>query len=323
MKNYANETKERVSMIRIRTWSLTIVIVIALIFYYLVMLAFQNTMNVVDFILLATLQILVYVIYFPDGDIYGQQDKSFIANRDSYNEKAEEINKNKRINELREYCRIDFEKRKERYVINECGAIGIELSELEILKQKDEKFIKKLKSFEFVYDENGLKKSKLVFFSRHKRKKLYRLIFGKIPVEENTAETIMSAVENNGNHAIRDESLSYKIRSYTKKVLMAVVVGGFFSYIGYTVRDGVSLAEICSMIMALATLIATAVTAFSAGEKSSKLYKNRFYLRLCNFIDEFNEWDAPKQVLENIENLAPNSNETVEVKEIIDTNENV
>ena len=131
----------------------------------------------------------------------------------------------------------------------------------------------------------------MIFFSKLKRHKLYKLLFAKLPIEENCPETIMSAVENDGNRAIKDGSVTFKAVSYTKKIFMAVVVGGIFSYIGYTLRDGIGLVQIISICMYLTTLFTTAVMSFTSGEKCSKVYKSNFYIALANFIDGFNEWD--------------------------------
>ena len=102
----------------------------------------------------------------------------------------------------------------------------------------------------------------------------------------------MSAVENNGNQAIKDGSIAYKARSYVRKFLQAVVIGGVFAYIGYTMRDGVGIPQIMQTLMYLTALFSTAVIAFSSGETCSKVYKSRFYIQLVNFIDSFNEWDS-------------------------------
>jgi len=286
--------KSRTSSIRIRTWTLTLAIIITLSFTILVNITTKQEMSWIDFCLLCVVQIITHCTYFPDGEIFGQKNKSFIENKDAYNEKASDINQQKKIKRLREYCRIEFEERKQRYILNECGALDITIEELGILKEKSEKEIKTLKSYEFIYSDPVTKeeKSKLIFFSKQKRKKLYDLIFKRLPIEANYPETIMSAVENNGNKAIRDGSLSYKTHSYIRKVLQAVIIGGIFAYIGYTVRDGVGIAQVVQIFMYLTALFSTAVLAFSSGETCSKVYKSRFYVELINFIDSFNEWDS-------------------------------
>lgn len=289
-----NEIKDRASNIRLRTWTLTLAIIVTLSFTILVTITTKQEMSVIDFVLLCFIQIITHCLYFPDGEIYGQKNTTYQENRQSYNDKATAINENKKIKRLRKYCKIEFEERKERYILNECGALDITLEELNILKQKSEEEIKKLKSYEFTYIDPLTKeeKSKLIFFTRAKRKKLYNLIFKKLPIEQNYPETIMSAVENNGNKAIKDGSISFKAHSYIRKILQAVVIGGVFAYIGYTVRDGIGIAEIMQIMMYLTALFSTAVLAYSSGETCSKVYKNRFYLELANFIDSFNEWDA-------------------------------
>lgn len=290
-----NNAKNRITTIRLRTWTLTLAIIVALVFYLIVNITTSEGMNWIDFILLCTLQIVVHGIYFSDGDLFGQKNPTFITNKLAYNQKATEINQQKQIAQLRKYCKVEYEERKQRYVLNELGKLEITEEELELLKEKTEEEIKQLEFFETKEIVNGETKSKLIFFSKYKRKILYNLLFKPLPIEENHPETIMSAVENNGNKAIRDTSIAYKTQAYIKKILMAVVVGGIFAYIGYTVRDGFGWAEIVSICMYLTTLFTTAVVAFSSGETCSKVYKSHFYLNLANFIDGFNEWNS-KQV---------------------------
>ena len=289
---YVNATKQRFETVRLRTWTLTLAILISLALYIVVNVSTRQSINWVDFILLCTMQIVVHSLYFPDGDIFGQKDTAFISNKGAYNKKANEINEKKEIANLRKYCNFEFEERKQRYIQNQCGLIGITIEELELLKQHDEKYILELQSFETKEIVNGEEKSRLIFFSKHKRKILYDLIFKPLPVEKNYPETIMSAIENNGNKAIRDGSISYKIHSYIRKILTAVVVGGIFAYIGYTLRDGFGFAQVVQICMYITTLFTTAVMAFSSGEICSKVHKSHFYLDLANFIDGFNEWNS-------------------------------
>lgn len=291
-ENFKRATKQRVETIRLRTWTLTLAILISLALYLLVNVTTKQSINWIDFVLLCTMQIIVHSLYFPDGDLFGQKDTAFISNKSAYNEKASEINEKKEIANLRKYCNYEFEERKQRYIQNQCGLIGITLEELELLKQHDEKYILKLQSFETKEIVNGEEKSRLIFFSKHKRKILYNLIFKPLPVEKNYPETIMSAVENNGNKAIKDGSISYKAQSYIRKILTAVVVGGIFAYIGYTLRDGFGFAQVVQICMYVTTLFTTAVMAFTSGETCSKVHKSHFYLDLANFIDGFNEWNS-------------------------------
>lgn len=288
---HIDATKARLITVRLRTWTLTLAIVITLIFYFLVNVVTRQAINWIDFVLLCILQIVTHSMYFPDGELFGQKDPSFISNKKSYNEKADDLNTKREFKRLREYCKYEYGERKKSYIINECSFIGITEEELENLKQKSEKEIKALRLYELKEVVDGEEKVKLIFLSKKKRKHLYNLLFNPLPVEENHAETIMSAVENNGNKAIRDGSIAFKIQSYIRKILTAIVIGGIFAYIGYTVRDGFGFEQIVSISMYLTTLFSTAVMAFSSGETCSKVYKNHFYIDLANFIDGFNEWN--------------------------------
>lgn len=278
--------EEKFSAIRIRTWTLTIAIVVTLVLILLVNLTTKTRISYVDLILMFMAQVLVHSIYFPDGDIYGQKDETYIANKEAYNTNASRINQELLFDDLRKFCDIDFEKRKKEYVLNELGLIGITDEEYAELQKLDKKSLKSLKEYEFKKEKG----SRLILFTKEKRKRLRRLIMGVLPVEKNYPETIVSAVENNGFAKIKDGSVRYRRRAYIRKILMAGVMGCIFAYMGYTLKDGIGLTEVVSMCMYLTAIFSTAVLAFSSGENCSKIYKNNFYLELSNFIDAFFEW---------------------------------
>lgn len=289
------QAKQRMSSIRLRTWTLTLAILVTIVFALVVNLTTKSAISLVDFALLCILQIVVHSLYFPDGELFGQKNGAFISNKTSYNLKAEAINKEKKISLLRQYCKVEFEERKKRYLENACGKIGISVEELELFKKKTEKEIKKLENFEIFEEKNGEKVSKIIIFNKQRRKILRNLLFKPLPIEENHPETIMSAVENNGTSAVKDGSIQYKSRSYLRKILTAVCVGGVIAYIGYTVRDGFGLAQIVQILMYITTLFTTAVMAYTSGETCTKVHKTKFYLDLINFIDGFNEWSAKQK----------------------------
>ena len=200
---------------------------------------------------------------------------------------------------LTPFCREEYEERKKLYVLNKCSKLGISYEEFLELKQKTEQEIKQLESFETYEIVNGEKRSKVLIISKKKRKLLYNLLFKPLPVEENYPETIMGAVENNGQHAIKDSSKTYKTSAYIRKFFMASVVGAVFAYIGYTVKDGFGIAEVVRILSFITTMFTTAVMAFSSGETCSKVHKSRFYLALANFIDSFNEWNERQTTIKS------------------------
>lgn len=291
-KDVGKAVKNRASTIRTRTWSLTIFLVICLGFYFLVTAVTKQTINWIDFVFLCFIQITTHCLYFPDGEVFGQKDATFRANRTAYNEKATDVNTKRKAGRLRRYCDYDYEERKSRYIETKCGKIGISIEELEILKKEPEEKLKNITSFEYGEGEN----TKILFFSKSKRKILLHLIFDPIPVEKNHTETILSAVENDGTRAITDGSVSFKIWVYIRRVFVSVVIGGILAYIGYTAKDGIGLDEIVSVIIYVASMFSTAVMSFSLGETCQKVHKSRFYIELANFLDGFFEWDKDNYI---------------------------
>lgn len=297
-----NKIGDRLKAVRFRTFVLTAIIVVVLFFYYMVNVATRQSIAWIDFILLCIVQLLAHFIYYPDGQLYGQRDPSYIANRNNYNNKADKVNEEDRHESLREFCEYEYEQRKKRYILTQCGYIGISLKELVELTKLSKKELKKLDEWKTKEVIDGEEKEKVVKFSWRKRKLLLDLIYKPIPVEKNNDGTIMSAVENNGSERITDESKPFDKRAHIRKFLWTLLIGGVLSYVIYTVRDNFGLAEIVQIAMCIFSLVATAVTSYNTGEQSSKVYKSEFYLQLGNFLDEFLEWDKkqPKRIQQEI-----------------------
>lgn len=267
--------------IRLRTWALTAAIIVSLICYYLVSVTVHQV-DLVSFSILATLQIVLHVMYFPEGELYGRNDTAFKSNKAAYNEKATEINSKGLLKKLDEYCSYEFEVRKKKYIEHSCNRLGISVEELNNLRGKTKKEIKRMKYIEF----NG----RSIAVTKQKRRILNSLLFEPLPVEENNPDVILSATECGGSSSIKDRSITFKSHSIHKKVFMALVVGLIMSYIGYTSKDGIGLAEVVDILTCFTTMLITAVMSFSAGETNTKVHKNNFYLSLSNFIDGFFEW---------------------------------
>lgn len=275
-----NNTKFKA--IRLRTITLSLIIITTLVCYLLVNVITKQKIDFIDFIIMATLQIVIQYIYFPDGEIFGQQNETFKNNQKTYNEKASKINEERKFAKLREYCEYEYQKRKEEYITNECSFIGITVEELETLKSRSKKELKSTHTLEM--------SGRYILLSKKKRNRLIKLLFEELPVEKNQPETIMSAVENNGRKAIVDKSQSFKIITRIITIFKAVVIGGFLAYVGYTAKDGIGIEEVVKMLMYLTTIVMTAVFSFSNGERCSSVYKTQFYIELSNFIDGFEEW---------------------------------
>ena len=296
IKEKINETGrkvgQRVLSIRVRTLTLTLAILLALVFYIIVNVTTRQAINFVDFALLCIMQILAHAMYYPDGDLFGQKSDRYVGNKKSYNDKADAVLIGGQSERLAEYCEWEYEQRKARYVKYQLGLLGINENDLEFLKGKTEKEIKKLKKYEYTKDG----KDYTVCFSKTKRNMLYDLIFKPLPVEKNNPETILSAVENDGTRRIRDNSKRYSALTWAIKLFCIFVIGTIFAYLGYSLRDNFGFPQVVQMCMYLTTLFSTAVTSYSSGETCSRVHRANFYKDLADFLDGFNEWNAKKVV---------------------------
>lgn len=285
-QEFTNAVKDKASAVRFRTWGLTIGILVAIILYILINVGLEQRIKPIDFTFLVIIQIVLHYAFFPDGANSGMRDTTFIANRKAYNEKATKVNQECMYGDLREYCDWEYEERKKMWVREECNLIGITDAELTLLKTKSPKEIKNLKTWE-IKNEKG---SKLLFFTKSKRKHLYKLLFKENPVQRNSPEFIISAVKHDPTKAITDDSKTYDRKSHLAKWLIAIFWGGFLAYLGWSLKDGISFADIVRLAMYIGSMITTSVMSFSSGEKSIKVHKSNFYISLSNYLDSFFEW---------------------------------
>lgn len=284
--------KDRISSrllsVRLRTWIITIALVVALVFYILVNIVFGENFTLVDFVIICMLQSITHCTYYPDGAIFGTTDKRYTANKDAYNEKATAINEKRQVADLREYTAVEYEERKKRWIDGECGACGITEDEYNELKTHTKKEVKALIKTKWEFQ------NRIFVFSHSKKRRLLRLLFKEIPIEKNEADTILSAVDKDGYQKLKDPSTQYNIQQYIWKFSKVFIWGGFMAYTAYTAKNGISLADIARLISFLGSILVTAVTSYTGGEKSTKIYKCQFFIDLSNYIDGFNEWLAKK-----------------------------
>lgn len=272
----------KITYVRVRAWAVIVVLLIAIVFYFLVTITFNKEINLIHLIFMATISIVIHFAFFPEGENYAKTLTPFADNKLAYNNKALEVNEKKAVKELREYCEIEYQERKNRYIDIECGAIGIDRTELDHFKTLSPKEISKLSQYEL----NG----KFIYFTKQTRKRLYKLIYGGIPVERNDANSILSACETDYVKAIKDGTKTYKTITHGGKILWATLVSLFFAFIGYTFKDGITLETIAMVCFYIVTMIVTAIFSYGSGEKGITVYKNKYYIELALYLDSFFEW---------------------------------
>ncbi len=272
------ELRERVHRIRLRTWIITAAMLVALVMYLLVAVSLEWEVDIVSFAILASAQIVSHCAYFPDGEEFGSTNATLRQNKKTYNEKANKISAGKKLTDLRSYCVVEYEERKKRYIQMECSKCDITEEEYQELKASPEKAEKLIKTL-----------------GKSRKRRLRRLLYEVIPVKQNSADTVMSAAENDGGDELKDTSIAFKKKSYLSKFLKCTIVALFLAMLAYHVRDGITLATIVQMVMYVSSILITAITSYAAGEKSQKVYKNKFYVDLVNFIDGFFEWELSEK----------------------------
>ena len=202
---YVNAAKVRIGAVRLRTWILTSTILVGLFFWIILAVSTRDTISWIDFVMMITVQTLGHFAYFPDGEIFGQQDEKYRAWKSNYDRLANDINNDDKYYRLREYCAFEYEERKAQYINTILGYIGITEKEFDEIKLMGEKEIKELKEFEITEKVNGEDTKRIIYFDKHKRRMLCDLIFKPIPVERNEADTIVNGKKIDPTQEIADK----------------------------------------------------------------------------------------------------------------------
>lgn len=279
MSNISN--KEKIKL-RTRTLALTFALAIGIVFYCLMQWVITGNIDLVSLIISGLIQISTHFAYYDDGKIYGEKDGGFKANKDAYNANANKVNDDNKFSELKEYCQVEFNERKQRYLNAKFSYIGISESDFILLKQMSENEIKRLEKFE--------NRETIIYFTRKKRKVLYDLIFKPLPIEPNEPEFIMSAVSFDKSKGIKDKSVLFEKITHLRVVLKATILALFIAYIGISFRENFSLESIIEMVYFIIVMVYTAIVSFSSGEKHTRIYKTNFYNELTMFLDGFFEY---------------------------------
>lgn len=291
VKDYADGVKDRAVSLRLRTLILTGLILVMLILYCIVQIVLNQKINVVDMIIIGIIQVLTFSAYYPDGQNFGTSNTVFVANKKAYNEKANYVNNHQLQEKLGEYCEYEYEKRKKEWYENQCGILGISLDELDKIKQSyTEEEIKRLESITTKRIVKEEEQEVVIHFGKKQRKRLHSVIFNPCPVEKNEAKSILSACEIKREKRVMDGSLANTSNNIWVFLIRAAMMMVFIGYTSYALRDGFSFANIMQFGMFFGTMIGTAVTAYTQGETNTKVYKNRYYVELDNFLAGFFEW---------------------------------
>ena len=293
--NIQKSIKIRAGAVRARTWVLTIVVAVVLVFYLLMQSFAKDSMNVLDFIIITLAGILTHFAYFPDGELFGEKDKEYANNKTAYNKKATLVNKTHTYKYMREYCEVEYEERRTTYINETLSEIGIIESEYEWFKQQQYEFVKKNTNFEIPTNDGSV----LVVLAKGKKRKLMDLLYEPLPIEKNDPTTIMSAIERKKERKLTNKGKTFKEVAYISKILMTFVIGLALAYTGLKIREGLGVEQIALISMFVATVILTAITSFSSGEICTRVFKKQWYIDLSLFLDGFNEWLFAQKLLTN------------------------
>lgn len=275
--------KYKNTIIRIPTILFSVLMVGTLAIYFLVNVSFGSTLDVANFILLATMEVATFYLYYPDGQLKGQNSERYLNNKMVYNTKASKVNAKRQVKNLQAYCVVEYKERIKEHIETELGCCDLDYNDYMYLKSHiSEKELKKAKELEI--------EGRMIYLDRSKKKRLIQLLFRKMPVSANNSRTILSAVETNSQAAISDKSKKDKVLSQFRMAVKVASIAFFSGYTLITNRDGITLNTIAQLVLDLFAIFLVAITSYIQGENNQKQYKANFYMDLSIFLDNFYEW---------------------------------
>lgn len=282
-----NLSKNRVrvhnTILRVPTILFTFLMVATLVIYFLVSVSFGSTLDVPNFVILATMEVVTYYLYFPDGQLKGQTSERFINNKSSYNAKASKVNQKRQIKNLQEYCIVEYRDRIKEYVETQMGYCDLDYA--------DYLFLKDTLSYERFKKSKELNvNEKMIYLDKSKKKRLKKVLYSKLPIDANNSRTILSAVETNSQSAIHDSSKKDKAFSQVRMALKVLSIAFFSGYMLVTAKDGFNLTTVAMFVLDLFAIMVVAITSYMQGEINQKTHKANFYMDLAIFLDNFYEW---------------------------------
>lgn len=278
-----NRVKVHNVIFRIPTLIFTVLMVMTLGIYFLVSVSMGSKLDVPNFLLLGSMEIVTYYLYFPDGQLKGQNDTRYINNKQTYNSKASKVNAKRQIKNLQEYCIVEYKDRIKEYIETELGYCDLDWNDYLYMKEN-------LKPTDFYVKGEITINGRSLYLDKAKYKRLTNLLFKDLPVRANNSRTILSAVESNSVSAIRDKSKKDKTLTQIRMVFKVISIALFSGYMLITNKDGISLTTIAMFLVDLFAIVTIAVTSYVQGENNQKIHKANFYMDLSIFIDNFYEW---------------------------------
>lgn len=299
--------KYKSTIIRIPTILFSFLMVGTLTIYFLVSVQFGSQLDVANFLLLGTMEVATFYLYYPDGQLKGQNSERYLNNKNVYNTKASKVNAKRQVKNLQAYCVVEYKERIKEHIETELGYCDLDYNDYLYLKQNcSEKELKKSTQIEI--------DGKMVFLDKNKKKRLHRLLFERMPVNPNNSRTILSAVESNSQSAITDKSKKDKSLSQMRMVFKVLSIAMFSGYMIVNARDGLTLTAIAQLVLDLFAIFLVAITSYMQGENNQKTYKANFYMDLSIFLDNFYEWLLSDKNID-IDTYIPQVKQLIEHKE--------
>lgn len=263
---------------------LTTILVIALIF---LIFASIGTSFELDnkfwfrFITGAVITLLVVSIWLPSGKEKGEKDAVYISNKNAYDDRADLISKNQEHKKLRNFCKYKTQKKKEEKILAILGNVNLDYKDYETL-------LKSKATIEKIQENTE--------FNDNQKKVLIRLITKGVKVKPYNAEQITTGIENYKGDKLNNQE---KIRQFFYMFSRIVISFGIMFFMASFVitEKSVTMADIAQLFIWLVAICTNLIGSYLYGIKLIVVFRNQYYIKLYNFLSEFDEW------LANPENL--------------------
>lgn len=216
------------------------------------------------------LTILAIIFWLPSGKEYGAKDKTYISNKQAFDDKANAISKNQQFGKLDKFCTYKNEKRRYEKIVKMLNKVVLDIDTLS-----------RYKDVESVNADEKLNKKQ--------KKMLVHLLTKQVEVRELTSFQITTGIDDAKDENYHNSENLHQTLFMIRKIVFGIATSVFLASIIISAKK-VGIAEITQLCLWLTSIIMNIFFSFLKGIKLIRVDRNRYYIKMANLLSEFDEW---------------------------------
>lgn len=241
------------------------------------------------------LTVLIVMFWLPAGKEKGEKEENFKAIKKSYNNRADEVGTKQQNKQLSVFCKEKTKFDKKERIISILNNVVLDYSDYKNI-------VKNKKTKEDILASKD--------YTEKQKKTLIKLITKEVKVEHYNPAQVTTGIEKYKGNNLKNYEKLRQLFYVTTRILIGFATM-FFLASFVVLQKEPNIADFAQLLMWLCTIATNLVGAYLYGIKLVVVYRSQYYLKLYNFLQEFDEWlEKPyyfNEEEENTTNLSSNT----------------